>query len=347
MLDEPDPIILEADEPAATSLQAWLELFRLPNVFTAMADVLLGFLLVHESLAPWWSFALLLAASSLMYTAGMALNDVFDAAIDRAQRPARPIPSGRVPLALALQIGGVMLGAGLALGWAVSAIEWQPRSGLVATALAAAVLGYDRILKRTVIAPAVMGSCRFLNVLLGASAGSVAWHSLHWVVAVGIGVYITGVTWFARTEAQESRRLHLAAATCVMALGLALLACFPALANRARSRKLPKLCDRHRHAVVCLVGRAGRDDFVALPGGGRKPIAAARANGRERVNFVVDHPRCGGLLCRARHRVVDFDPAAFDPDHVPGPLDLFDVTARRAKRLTGPTRSRVVRSPRP
>ena len=233
MLDEPDPIILEADEPAATSLQAWLELFRLPNVFTAMADVLLGFLLVHESLAPWWSFALLLAASSLMYTAGMALNDVFDAAIDRAQRPARPIPSGRVPLALALQIGGVMLGAGLALGWAVSAIEWQPRSGLVATALAAAVLGYDRILKRTVIAPAVMGSCRFLNVLLGASAGSVAWHSLHWVVAVGIGVYITGVTWFARTEAQESRRLHLAAATCVMALGLALLACFPALANRA------------------------------------------------------------------------------------------------------------------
>jgi 4-hydroxybenzoate polyprenyltransferase len=232
LVDEPEPVILEADEPPAAGLRAWLELCRLPNVFTAMADVLLGFLLVHESLAPWWTFGLLLAASSLMYTAGMVLNDVFDEAIDREERPARPIPSGRVPLALALQIGGVMLGAGLALGWAATAIEWQLRSGLVATALAVGVLGYDRILKRTPIAPVVMGSCRFLNVLLGASAGSVAWRPLHFAVAAGIGTYIAGVTWFARTEARESRRTQLAAATCVMAAGLALLAWFPKLADR-------------------------------------------------------------------------------------------------------------------
>jgi len=231
MADEPAPIMLESDEPPAAGARAWLELFRLPNVFTAMADIALGFLLVHETLEPWWTFLLLLAASSLMYTAGMVLNDVFDVAVDREERPSRPIPSGRVPLGLALHTGGVMLGAGLALGWAAGGIEWQWRSAFVATTLAVTIVAYDRILKRTPLAPLVMGSCRSLNVLLGASASAVPWHTMHWIIAAGIGIYITGVTWFARTEARESRRWHLAAATAVMAAGLALLAWFPSWAD--------------------------------------------------------------------------------------------------------------------
>ncbi|MBI2823235.1 MAG: UbiA family prenyltransferase [Planctomycetia bacterium] len=219
-----------AETPGA-NLQAWLQLFRLPNLFTAMADVFLGYLLVHESLQPWWTFALLLGASSLMYTAGMVLNDVFDVAIDREERPARPIPSGRVPLALALHTGGVMLGAGTALSWAASALAGEARTGLVGTSLAIAVLAYDRLLKRTLIAPVAMGACRFLNVLLGASTAAGPWHAMHWLVAGGVGLYVVGVTWFARTEARESRALHLLAATAVMAAGLALLAWFPSRAD--------------------------------------------------------------------------------------------------------------------
>ena len=134
----------------------------------------------------------------------MVLNDVFDVVIDRQERPSRPLPSGRIPLRLALHVGGVMLGAGVALGWAAGAFQGQFRSGLVATALAGAVLAYDRILKRTVLAPVVMGSCRTLNILLGASAVAGAWHPIHYVVAAGVGIYITGVTWFARTEARKA-----------------------------------------------------------------------------------------------------------------------------------------------
>jgi 4-hydroxybenzoate polyprenyltransferase len=189
--------------------------------------------LVHETLQPWWTFLLLLAASSLLYMAGMVLNDVFDVVIDREERPARPIPSGRVSLRLALHTGGVLLGAGVALGWAASAFTGDPRSGLVATALAGAVVAYDRILKRTPVAPLVMGSCRSLNILLGASAAASSWHAIHWLVAASIGLYITGVTWFARTEARESRRGVLAAATVVMGAGLALLAWFPSWADAA------------------------------------------------------------------------------------------------------------------
>ena len=42
-----------SDSPTAGSnskLRAYLELLRLPNVFTAIADVLMGFLLTHASI---------------------------------------------------------------------------------------------------------------------------------------------------------------------------------------------------------------------------------------------------------------------------------------------------------
>jgi hypothetical protein len=42
-------------------------------------------------------------------------------------------------------------------------------------------------------------------------------------------VYIVGVTWFARTEARVSSRLHLAGATGVMIVGLAAIASYPTL----------------------------------------------------------------------------------------------------------------------
>ncbi|HVU86566.1 MAG TPA: UbiA family prenyltransferase [Pirellulales bacterium] len=234
MATESEPVVPELDnDPPGMSARAWLQLFRLPNVFTAMADIFLGYLLVHDSLEPWWSFLLLLGASCLLYTSGMILNDVFDVAVDRQERPARPIPSGRIPLSVALHTGGVMLGSGVAFGWAASALVGEARPGIVATALAVAVLAYDRVLKRTPVAPLIMGSCRTLNVLLGASTAAGAWHTIHYIVAAGVGLYITGVTWFARTEARQSNRMALAAATVVMAAGLTTLAYFPSAVDDA------------------------------------------------------------------------------------------------------------------
>ena len=75
---------------------AWLQLVRLPNVFTAAADVAMGYLVTHDTLRPATHFALLAAASCLLYLSGMVLNDVFDADADARERPERPIPSGRV-----------------------------------------------------------------------------------------------------------------------------------------------------------------------------------------------------------------------------------------------------------
>ena len=151
-------------------MRAYLQLLRLPNVFTAMADILLGFLFTHASLEPWPEFALLLCASSLMYLAGMVLNDYFDQEQDARERPFRPIPSGRVSARTARSLGWTMVLAGAGLGWGVTALTGTLRPGVVATLLAMAIVAYDAMLKKTPAGPLAMGVCRMLNVLLGMSA---------------------------------------------------------------------------------------------------------------------------------------------------------------------------------
>ncbi len=215
------------DTANPSRLRAWAELLRLPNLFTALADVAMGFLLTHESHRPAAVVALLAIASACLYLSGMVLNDYFDRDVDAAERPQRPIPSGRVSPVFARRLGWGLLVAGVLSGCAAGMLAASVRSGLVAVLLAGMVVSYDALLKRTPMGPLAMGSCRVLNVLLGMSAGVEPLAAMHWIVACGIGVYIAGVTWFARTEATESHRGQLAAALAVMIGGIALLAWYP------------------------------------------------------------------------------------------------------------------------
>ena len=212
-------------------MRAYLQLVRLPNVFTAMADILLGFLLTHSRLDPWHEFALLLAASSLLYLSGMVLNDYFDREQDARERPFRPIPSGRVSERTALRLGFAMLAAGTLLGWVAAAVAGDLRPGIVATLLAGGILLYNGVAKRTPTGPLVMGACRTLNVLLGMSVSLGAWTAPYLVVAVGVGLYIVGVTIFAKSEARESGRLQLTLGVAVMLAGIATVASTPGWAT--------------------------------------------------------------------------------------------------------------------
>lgn len=212
----------------------WLRLMRLPNVFTALADVSMGYLVVERSLPNPWQFATLLTASASLYIAGMVLNDWFDIEIDRRERPFRPLPSGQISSRTAALLGFALLIAGVLLAWcgglAFGGAPVPLRSGIVGTALAIAVLAYDGWLKSTPLGPLGMGLCRLFNVLLGMSVGPPAQNSLvlsfgpgELLAAAGIGVYIVGVTWFARSEATTSRTWQLIAAMVVMAAGVTLL----------------------------------------------------------------------------------------------------------------------------
>ena len=218
---------------------AWLKLLRLPNVFTAVADVMMGYLVTHGDLQPAEQFALLVAASCLLYLSGIVLNDVFDAEVDTRDRPKRPIPSGDVTLSAATAVGWAMLASGMLVAWFVSFLAGDWRPGAVAMLLAVCIVLYDGLLKRTPAAPLLMGACRSRNVLLGMSLASLAaeaaspsavrgWNTAEWLIAIGIGVYIVGVTIFARTDAHKSSRGRLIGGLVVLLAGIGLLAAVPA-----------------------------------------------------------------------------------------------------------------------
>jgi 4-hydroxybenzoate polyprenyltransferase len=216
---------------------AWLQLVRLPNVFTAAADVTMGFLVVRGNLDPVGFYIHLLAASVSLYLAGIVLNDVLDAKLDTQERPERPIPSGRISALAAKGLVAVLMLMALAFAVMVSLHAQIVAPIIVATLLAATIVLYDRYLKQTPLGPVAMGSCRLLNVLLGMTAatqGLSGLSGLEWSIAGGIGIYVMGITWFARTEARQSSRGKLAGALAVMLTGLVILAAMPMLVDLQR-----------------------------------------------------------------------------------------------------------------
>jgi 4-hydroxybenzoate polyprenyltransferase len=155
----------------------------------------------------------------------MVFNDVFDRHIDAQERPKRPIPSGRITVREAVSLGSVFVAAGLVCA-GIAGIQ----SLIVAGVLTACIFLYDGLLKSTIAGPVVMGSCRFLNVMLGASLAvtnmglpAPVWVVPQLAVAAGLGIYIIGVTWFARHEAGQSRREQLIGAQLTVNLGLIVL----------------------------------------------------------------------------------------------------------------------------
>ncbi|MFJ5272450.1 SCO3242 family prenyltransferase [Streptomyces sp. NPDC088358] len=148
---------------AGAHLLAWAELLRLPALFTVPGDALAGAAAVGGRPGPR---TLLAVGSSLcLYEAGMALNDWADQGEDAADRPHRPLPSGRVRPAAALAAAGALTAAGLTL-----AARAGRRTLTVALPLAATVWAYDLVLKRTPAGPAAMAAARGLDLLLGAAA---------------------------------------------------------------------------------------------------------------------------------------------------------------------------------
>ncbi len=216
-------------------LLVYAQLVRLPNVFTALADIGLGWfvaLAAGSSPGQWPRFVLLLLASACLYMGGMVWNDFFDLEQDRRERPFRPLPSGRITPREAARLGAGLLAAGFVLagltGW--HGDGWHRSPWFLAGALVAAILLYDGWLKRTGLGPVAMGTCRFLNVLLGLSlVDTETWPwSLRIHLALVVGLYIVGVTWFARTEARVSSQAALAGASGVMLAALLVALALPA-----------------------------------------------------------------------------------------------------------------------
>src|SRR4051794_38493321 len=93
--------------------RAYLELVRLPNLFTAVGDIVAGYLIVTRGVdLSWRDLSILMVASICLYAGGVVLNDYFDRDVDAVERPERPIPSGRIRAPGALKLGMGLLGIG-------------------------------------------------------------------------------------------------------------------------------------------------------------------------------------------------------------------------------------------
>jgi len=206
-----------------------LQLIRLPNVITAAADSLAGWLLVGGPSSEPRGWLPLMGASMCLYTAGMALNDYFDLDVDRHERPGRPLPSGRVSTQAAAAIGW----AGLAMGLVLAMVAGEgglSSTLIVGVLLALAILSYDAGLKQTFLGPLAMGSCRALNMLLGMSVAANLGGPVAWLAAGAFGLFVVGVTWISRSEAfgGETRNLMVGLSLQNLALlGLAAAALMP------------------------------------------------------------------------------------------------------------------------
>lgn len=203
-------------------LAAYAALVRVPNLFSAPPDVLLGGALVAATgrAVSIPSLAGLAIASVLLYAGGTTLNDYFDAVIDARERPERPIPSGAIPRRTAGALGATLLAGGVlvALGTA------GPRAGLFAAALAAVIALYDGVLKGTPAGFLAMGGARGLDVLLGTAAGVTATTAAlpAWAFAIPVVVtlYIAAVTYMADNEATTTERGAVAAAAAGVLLAV-------------------------------------------------------------------------------------------------------------------------------
>ena len=203
-----------------SQLLAYAQLLRLPNVFTAFADVCLAGAVTGLITNNLITFLFALLTSGCLYLGGMVWNDVFDRHEDAKNQRFRPIPSGRIRLKQAITVGVVLMIAGC--GFAYLATQSSNNTGqflhpmAIITTLVVAILLYNYWLKHTVIGPVALGSCRSLNVLFGLSLTGNAPDELLIHIPAIIGVYIIGVTWFARTEETQSQRRQLIFASCVI-----------------------------------------------------------------------------------------------------------------------------------
>ena len=222
-------------------IMAWFRLFRIANLPSAISNVLMAYLLANGSWTPTLPLFLLLLSSASLYSAGMVLNDVFDLETDRAERPNRPLPSGAISAVTANRVGFGLLWLGVLFALIAGLISgnesWvmRLRPVVIALALSISIYLYDSVLKKTPVAPPLMGLCRGLNILLGAStvwaATAPGWAfgfspTVIWVAA-SVFVLITGITWLARNEATQNAPFSLAPAGLVLGLGLVGLAAVP------------------------------------------------------------------------------------------------------------------------
>lgn len=253
-------------------LVGFLRLTRPANIVTAISDILAGVAVATyvAGVIDWHSLPLLVLATIGLYGGGVVFNDVFDADLDRIERPERAIPSGLIS-----EREGALLGTFLLLiGIGSAAASYLYLSGLLAVAIAVAALVYDKWSKHHAVAgPVNMGLCRGLNLLLGMSMWPEALTQYGYIAVVPV-IYIGAITMISQGEVHggKSNIMLLAAFFYLIVISVILYLSFT-LDNGMYSLLFlillalliyPPLLKAYRDPVGKNIGRAVKAGVLAL-----------------------------------------------------------------------------------
>ena len=180
-----------------SDLCTYLALGRVSNLSTVWSNVLCAWIICGGQSAA--VLASLLVGASLLYTAGMFMNDACDAEFDAVNRPERPIPSGGISLNHVRLVAAALAVIGfLCIAW----------TGLLPAALSLGLIAlialYNFFHKNNPLAPLTMAACR--AALYFITAATVAHQGIDNLLTIAAGVmfvYVCGVTFLARQEHRD------------------------------------------------------------------------------------------------------------------------------------------------
>lgn len=186
---------------------------RPANILTAVADIMFGFAAsgiaidflyeknfwfkINEVASLYW----LITSTIGLYGGGVVFNDIFDARLDRKERPERPIPSGKVSMTASAILGSILFLAGVFAAYQVSVI-----SAVIACLVIPLALVYNKYSKHhTIWGPLNMGACRCANLMLGISVVPKAMEQLWFLGLIPI-LYIGAITLVSKGEVYGADR---------------------------------------------------------------------------------------------------------------------------------------------
>ena len=177
----------------------YLQLIRVWNTPTAIVDSYAGYFLAAQANGlSVLRLCLVMLVSALVYSTGMAANDVIDHERDKTLHPGRPIPAGVIRRKAAGRFAGLLMLCALA---ASAFLNWTVL--LLCLGLIALTFTYNGWLKHKGFTGCLnMGACRFVNMWLGIAAAGGSLGRL-WPLAATLGLYVTSITLLSLQEKED------------------------------------------------------------------------------------------------------------------------------------------------
>ena len=176
----------------------YLQLVRLPGIFTAFSNVLIGYFFSLSFNSEIVFLPYLLVTSGMLFCSGMIFNDYFDYNLDKKQRSFRPLPSGKISKQNALLIGFIFL---ILANISASFLGFD--SLIISLILSCMILFYNLKLKSiSFLGILNLSLIRMLNILLGFSIISISFEFIQYLLPLGI--FVVGISVLAKNEIKSN-----------------------------------------------------------------------------------------------------------------------------------------------